>query len=191
MINKYLAAAALLAATCGPASAVTLVGSQTHGGTTVTDYSGAGLLSFDIDLASTASARIDYAIDLADLASPIIFNATVRNFTSTGLNRLSFTLDTSGFDSIGSVTRSFGGSTAISKDSHGATLVFKGPEFLDLFIGDPLADGSGTDWTIDSSLFQAGDRLSITVAVPEPESYALLLAGLGVVAMMSRRKRRK
>lgn len=35
------------------------------------------------------------------------------------------------------------------------------------------------------------DNVSVTAAVPEPETYALLLAGLGMLGFMNRRKAAK
>jgi hypothetical protein len=34
------------------------------------------------------------------------------------------------------------------------------------------------------------DRVSLTAAVPEPETYAMLLAGLGMVGLLARRRRK-
>ena len=44
------------------------------------------------------------------------------------------------------------------------------------------------NYTGDSYGFYALDNLSFTPAVPEPETYALLLAGLGMVGLFARRK---
>ena len=57
--------------------------------------------------------------------------------------------------------------------------------------------GSHVDFAIDANGSDGGDTTRFTAqglvvsAVPEPESYAMLLAGLGVVGAISRRKSRK
>jgi hypothetical protein len=45
----------------------------------------------------------------------------------------------------------------------------------------------GTAQTYGGSL----DNVSLVAAVPEPETYALMMAGLGAVAFMARRRRPK
>src|SRR6478736_5740404 len=51
---KTILASAVLAALAGPALAISFEGSLTQGATTVTDYSGTGLISFDVDWANLA-----------------------------------------------------------------------------------------------------------------------------------------
>ena len=42
---------------------------------------------------------------------------------------------------------------------------------------------------IHSSAFQAGEIRGFLTLVPEPESYAMLLAGLGIISILARRRR--
>ncbi|PTR16470.1 putative secreted protein with PEP-CTERM sorting signal [Nitrosospira sp. Nsp2] len=42
---------------------------------------------------------------------------------------------------------------------------------------------------IHSSTFQAGEIRGFLTLVPEPESYAMLLAGLGIISILARRRR--
>jgi CHRD domain/PEP-CTERM motif len=45
-------------------------------------------------------------------------------------------------------------------------------------------------FNIHSTTFLSGEIRSFVTAVPEPESYALMLGGLGVLALVARRRRR-
>jgi hypothetical protein len=193
MIRKHMiAAAAALALGAAGAQAVTFEGYTAGAGTLVEDFSGPGLLSFDIDFANFVPAVLDYRIDEGDLGMPVTFNAIVRNFTGQGLEFLSFTLSQGSFSTVGTVTRLFGGA-APSVGGPGAVVAisFDPPEFLDLEIGNVLGTTAGAlDWRIDNTAFTAGDRFSITVAIPEPGTYALMGAGLGLVGWLARRRSR-
>jgi len=48
---------------------------------------------------------------------------------------------------------------------------------------------SSLSWTNPTSENWYGFNVGMTAAVPEPETYALLLAGLGVIGALSRRRR--
>ncbi len=193
MQRKLFAAAALCAALCAPAGAVTLISSSTGGGNVVTDYSADGLISFDLDMASTALTSLSYQITAADLLSPLNFSAVVRNYTGEGLDHLLFNLDRSHFDSIGSVSRTFGGTASVSLTDagHTARIAFSSPEYLDVAIGNPTGINGRTDWQISPVSLRAGDVLTFTTAVPEPGTYALMLAGLAAVGFVARRRQNK
>lgn len=189
MIKQALAAAALAAAAALPAQAITFEGALTQGATTVTDYSGVGLLSFDIDFANALPVQMEFRVDADDLLQPIALNAILRNFTGSGIDGYTLALDKGGFGVVGTVIRQFGGSTAIDVAGSTATLRFSTPEFLDVEIGNALGSTPGAaDWTLAG--LQAGDRLTLTVSVvPEPGTVALWLAGLAGVGFVVRRRR--
>jgi hypothetical protein len=177
-MNKTLFAAALAALLALPAQAVTFEGAVTQGTTTVVDYSGLRLVSFDVDFGNTAPAVLSFRIDADDVAGglPITLNAMLRNFTGLGVPAYAFTLSSGAFGTIGTVTRQFGGTTDIAVNGNTATFTFNTPEFLDVEVGNALGTTAGTiDWTLTG--FQAGDRLDLSVSVvPEPGTLALLLA---------------
>jgi ABC-type glycerol-3-phosphate transport system substrate-binding protein len=72
------------------------------------------------------------------------------------------------------------------------------PEFLAANGGTPLnafdalvaGMNSGSAYAnIHSSVYPAGEIRGFLTLVPEPESYAMLLAGLGMISMLARRRR--
>jgi PEP-CTERM motif len=181
---------ALATSLAAPAQAVTFEGAVTQGATRVEDYSALGLVSFDIDLKNGSPVVISWRIDDDDLLAPISFNAVIRNLTGQGLQGLTLTLDRSGFASVGSVTRQFGGATDVSGSGATRTLMFTPEDYLDVELGNALGGTGKQDWTLGQAGFQVGDRFSLTVsAVPEPSQYALLLAGLAAVGALARRRR--
>lgn len=189
-MNKHLLAlaAALSLAGLAPAHAATFTGVVGSTPATVADYSVDGLISFDIDFSSITSATLGYTIGAMDVGG-LSLNAMLRNFTGAGLEGYTFGLSSGSFGSLGTVTRQFGGASVIDFNGGNATVSFSPLEFLDVEIGDPLFAGAGRlDWTILG--LNAGDTLNITVsAVPEPETLALLLSGLGMVGWITRRRR--
>lgn len=195
-MKQLLSTLALLLCVSTSAQAATFLSTSGSPANIVSDYSDAGLISFDLDMANFIPTVLNYEITAADIGSPLInnsisFNALVRNLTGTGLDYLSVSLSSASFDAIGTVTRQFGGSFTINTSNNGqnALISFSSPEFLDIFIGAPLAGAGEIDWSIKTAGFNAGDRLSITIAVPEPETYAMLLAGLALIAGAVRLRR--
>ncbi len=189
-MTKTLIAAALALAAALPAQALSFEGALTQGATVATDYSSTGLLSFDLDLSSGAPAVLTWRLDEDDLLAPIGLNAIIRNYTDAGLQGLILTLDHGSFGSVGSVTRQFGGeSSSVTGGGGTRTVTFSSEEFLDVELGNALGDAGKTDRTLAQAGLQAGDRISLTVsAVPEPEQYALLLAGLAAIGLAVRRR---
>lgn len=188
-MKQLFSALVLFLCVASSAQAATFLSASGSAENIVTDYSDAGLISFDLDMANFIPTVLNYEITAADIGSPIInnsisFNALVRNLTGAGLEYLTIFLSTSSFDSIGTVTRQFGGSFTVNQSNNGqnALISFSSPEFVDFFIGAPLAGAGEVDWAIKTAAFKAGDQLAITIAVPEPETYAMLLMGLALIA---------
>ena len=192
MIRPLLCAAALAAAiAAGPAQALALVGSGGSAGS-LTDYSDEGLLSFDAEFTGSAGRIVaTYAIEAGDLLAPVDFNALLLNLTGEGLGGYVLSLSAGQFSGAGTVTRFFGGSTEVTGLGSGTmTLDFDTPEFFDVEVGDVFGTPGRTNWLVDFSGLQDGDRVRLSVsAVPEPGTLMLAATVLGM-ALLGRRRRR-
>ncbi|QPF75578.1 PEP-CTERM sorting domain-containing protein [Roseateles sp. DAIF2] len=189
-----ISAAALLALGAGQAQAAQFNGAIGQG-VSVTDYSEAGKLAFDLDFAQRSQVTLNFSLDAQDLAlGSLSFNALVRNLSGLGfegtqvaLSGIGFalprgTLTTDGFQSV----------VAQGGNAQSAWARFGAPGVTtEFYIGNPLGNGSATDWTLDLAGHQVGDTFRITVAVPEPESYALMIAGLAAVGFVARRRKQQ
>jgi len=185
----FILAAALALCSLAPASqAVVLTGSASANA--VTDYSTVGQVAFDLDLDDFSPARLDFLVEAGDLLGPLSLNALVRNLSGSALSSFSFRLDGIRFAGAGSVTPTFGTLGQVGYGSDYASIRFATPEWSEFHFGNPLAVDGASDWLLSTAGLRAGDRFSITTAVPEPSSAALMLAGLCMSGLLAARRRR-
>jgi len=186
---KLFAAAATAFALSNPASAALLVSSTGAPGNSVTNYSGAGLVSFDLELINFSGARLNFVLEQADLAGPLSLNAIIKNMTLQLLPKFNFDLQGISYTSSGSVTAGFGTIGSVSNTATNANIAFSNGEPADFYFGNPLGNAGQFDWLLDTTGMQAGDTFSITAQVPEPASLALMLPLLAGLVAARRRKR--
>src|SRR5262245_41034278 len=107
--SKLLAVAFVLGTLAvAPAHALILTSVDTPSGTVVTDFSGSGLLSFDLDLArANPATTLTYQIEDGDSAQ-LDFNAIVRNLLGEGIGYFELSLANATFSIVGSAERVFG-----------------------------------------------------------------------------------
>lgn len=187
-MNQFVAAAAVAMSALAfspSASAVVLTGSS--GANIVTDYSEAGVVSFDLDLHNFSGTRLNFTLEEADLAGPLSFNAIIRNLVGLSLHQFSFTLQGIGFAAPGSVS-SFSGAQA-SHTSKQAIIKFANGETADILFGNPTAVDGRSDWLLDTTGLSAGDTFSIVTQVPEPSTVAMVMPLLAGLLLARRRKR--
>ena len=106
--------------------------------------------------------------DTADFSATQL---TVRDQVMTGANGWEMTFDTPGsFTALALVSSNFGPALTFS-----------------LVAGKIVLDWVGTNTAPHD--FRAVFNVTAAPAIPEPETYALMLAGLGIVGFMARRRR--
>lgn len=172
---------ALLAAVviANPAKAAIYSGASGMPGAAVTNYSEAGLVSFDLDLTDFSATRLNFIVEEADVAQSFLnLSAIVRNFSGVGIERFTFATQGISFAAQGSVTPTFGTLGSVAYTSNAAAISFATPEFAEFQFGNPTGLANQANWRLNTSGLRAGDAFSISATVPEPSSIPLLLAGL-------------
>ena len=178
-----------LAALVLSASAQAALLTGTTGSNLVTDYSSAGIVSFDLDLADFSATSLDFVLEQDDLQGPLNFNALVRNLAGAGLERFTFSLQGIRFAGAGSVTPAFSTVGSVEAGEFAAAINFATPEFAEFQFGNVL--GGGQDWLLDTSGLRAGDAFTITATVPEPSTTLLMLPMLVAGLMAARRRQQR
>jgi len=198
MHKQLTVALALAAALALPqaAQAVVLTGSTGPAANTVTNYSGAGLASFDLDLATFAPTTFSFVLEDADLAGPLAFNALVRNLAGAALDEFSVALDGIAFLAAGSVTPAFGTVGTIGYGAHTANVAFSAPEWAEFQFGNALGTPGTANWLLDTAGLRAGATFTLTAAtaraaeVPEPSSAVLVMSALALLGATAAKRKR-
>lgn len=193
-VSSLIAAAAALAL-MPAAQAVSLQGGsfQTVAGNAVEDFSDAGALSFTLGLENLTPVSLTYVVGGADGAQ-LAFDALIDNFLRTPMKSLVFALDNGAtFGSLGSAHAPFSTVSVSRLSNSTARLAFgDNGEGYGVEVGDVFGTTAGaTDWLIQLNGLQAGQSftMTITTAVPEPSTYALVVTGLAVAGIAARRRR--
>ncbi len=187
---KKIAAALIGAfAIAGSASAVTFEGASGTGVVT-DDFTGGSIIAFGLDFASLGSTTLNFMVEAADVGSTLSFSSIIRNMSGLGFSSISFMVNGATVSGGTVHTDGFQFPNATGSHANGAWATFGFPGLTtEGYFGDYLLNGQGQDWNISLVGLNAGDTFSIMVAVPEPEQYAMLLAGLGVIGAVARRRK--
>jgi len=190
-----LATATAAAFATAPAHAVDYVGASfasLSAGNSVVSYGAGAAQSFDVNFGVLTKVTLAFVTFSDELSPTMNFNARVNNFAGFNIEGLLVKLTGGAVFQTpnGTVTPTFGtiASTSVTPGLVSTTL--STGEGFAINFGNPLAQVGQTDWTINFSAVEAGSSFDLTVtAVPEPETFGMLLAGLALMGMMARRRK--
>ena len=193
MTIKNIAASVTVAASlllAGSANAALLITTGGSSANTITDYSGAGSVSFDLDLVNFNAATLRFVVEEEDLLGPLSLSALVRNLSGKALNQFHLRLQGIEFAAAGSVTPAFGAVAEVRNTRDYAGIRFSRPEWAEFHFGNPTALPGRVDWVLDTSGLDAGDSFVIRANIPEPSTLALMLPMLCMASLMAVRRRK-
>lgn len=174
------------------AHALTFVSQTTNGNTVDLSFATADLLAADVAFLAPGSVTITWQLDAADVVrGAVAFDSIVDNFSDTPFGALAVSVD-GGAITVGSFESNDGAMTVTAQDARSVTFAFAPAMATQAYLGDPfLAGGAAADWSISLAGLAAGDTLSVTMttAVPEPGTWAMLAGGLGLLALIAGRRR--
>jgi hypothetical protein len=158
----------------------------------VVSFGSGDMQSFDIDFGAITRVTLAFVTFRDELAPSMSFNALINNFSGYNFDGLTVRLTGGAVFQApnGSVTPIFGTLGSTVTTSTQVAMSFLAGEPFGLNFGNPLGDVGASDWMIDFSAVESGATFGVSVtAVPEPGTYAMLLAGLGLIGTMVRRRR--
>jgi len=193
LFQRTLAGLATAFVFTGGAEAVTLVSMEAAGQGVDTGFSTPSLIALDVELRSGASVTLTYAVDEGEGGGTVGFNAVVTNAANLDLASLAVSVSGASIVLAETVTPRFGAVDVRSGDAVTETLTFLPTEPAGVDLGNPFSQAGAQDWIFGLDGLAAGDRFTVTLTaglVPEPETWALLAAGLALIGVAARRSQR-
>lgn len=160
-------------------------------GNAVVSYGSGDAQSFDIDFGAITRVTLAFVTFRDEELPSMSFSALINNFSGYNFDGLTVRLTGGAVFQLpqGSVTPTFGTLAGTVVTPTQVAMSFSSGEPYALSFGNPLAEVGASDWMIDFSAVESGATFGLSVtAVPEPGTYAMLLAGLGLIGTMVRRR---
>ncbi len=173
------------------AHALTFVSQATNGNTVDLAFATADTIAADIGFVASGSVTITWQLDPEDVVrGAAAFNSIVDNFSATPFGALTVHVD-GGAITPGGFASNDGAMVVTAQDARSVSFAFSPAMATHAWLGDPFLSGGTPDWSISLAGLGAGDTLSITMttAVPEPGTWAMLAGGLGLLALNAGRRR--
>ncbi|MEW7849058.1 PEP-CTERM sorting domain-containing protein [Massilia aurea] len=186
-ITKFVAATFAALAFSTSAHAALLVSMDAAAGNTATDYSDAGVVSFDLALANFTGTTLSFVLQEADLGGPLSLSAMVFNLSGVSFPQFNIGLQGIRFAAPGSVS-AFSQAVSVNNSFYNAAITFANGEPAEFQFGNPTLVDGRSDWLLDTTGMRAGDTFSIVAEVPEPSTVALMLPLLLGGLMVARRR---
>ena len=186
-ITKFIAAGLTALALSSSAHAALLVGQSGSAANAVTDYSDAGVVSFDLGLRNFTGTTLNFVLQEADLGGPLSLSAFVVNLSGISFPQFHFGLQGISFAAPGSVS-AFSQALSVNHSDNHAAITFANGEPAEFQFGNPTLVNGRSDWLLDTTGMRAGDTFSIVAEVPEPSTIALMLPLLLGGLMVARRR---
>jgi PEP-CTERM motif len=191
VLVQTLGTAVCVAALATPAHAVTFT--SVSGGTSGADFGSVDMNNLFVDASFTESTPIRFIFTL-EAADPSTFTLSgiARGISGFTLPALKASLGSAGsFNNVGDVSLINNMGAVGGPVNQGSSFVADfAPATTEVYFGDALLNGAAL-WTMSLTGVPALSSFVIEVSpVPEPESVAFLLAGLGLVAAAKRRTKR-
>jgi hypothetical protein len=195
---KKLLAITLASLGVSAANAASLTALDTAGNTLDADYSDDGRVEFDLSVLNTNLMRFRITIQSEDNLNAatglpqafMSFNSVVQSFLPSGMQYLQFNffgLDAQSGTAKDQFSNAFG--NVVESPSNVFTVFMGAPVFTTMNIGNPLLSNNEINWGLSTTGFAAGQTYDFTIqAIPEPSEIAMMLAGLGMVGAMVRRR---
>lgn len=190
MKNTLLALGAAIGALCTalPTHAVTLESATLNGNLLDSSFSTPSLIALDLTMENHASLRFTFTVDAGDIAAgSAAFNSVLRDVSGLGFGSLTIDYDRVSLIIPPGSLRASTVDGDLLESNH-----FAGATVTEFYFGNPFEENGVSDWVIGFAGLNAGDRFTLgiatTPAVPEPDDWAMMLAGLGMIALSAARR---
>lgn len=179
-------------AVASQAQALTLGSVADNGNVVDTSFVLAGQIGLELQFQSQAPVSLSFTLEDGDAGGAVSFNAIVREISVAAMSQVRLVLSGGALFSVpAGSTFTLAGAALAPTLTAGNTQValLASPATAEVYLGNPLGLFGAQDWQIGFGPLAPGAGFTLTVTqVPEPQTWALLLGGLGGLLVMARRR---